>query len=114
MFKQLDVPERLATIVEGEGLTTTAPPWCSTQARWAPQRSAQCGPARLVTLLAARRAVLGLAVGWVVVEVRRRMDQPLWRSASRWRPLHHLRTGSAAHLSGVLATVVAGVYMGCT
>jgi CPA1 family monovalent cation:H+ antiporter len=68
-----------------------------------------------VTLLAAPAggAALGLAVGWVVVEVRRRMDQPLLEiTISLATPYITYALADAAHLSGVLATVVAGVYVG--
>jgi Na+/H+ antiporter len=56
---------------------------------------------------------IGLVVGWVVGEIRRRLDDPLTEITIS------LCTGYAAflpaeqlHLSGVLATVAAGLYLG--
>jgi CPA1 family monovalent cation:H+ antiporter len=69
----------------------------------------------VVTLLAAPAggAVLGLAIGWLVVAVRRRMDQPLLEiTISLATPFVTYALAEAVHLSGVLATVAAGVYVG--
>jgi NhaP-type Na+/H+ or K+/H+ antiporter len=68
-----------------------------------------------LTLLAAPAggAVLGLAIGWLVVAVRRRMDQPLLEiTISLATPFVTYALAEAVHLSGVLATVAAGVYVG--
>ena len=116
VFKRLDVPERLATIVEGEGLTNdgTALVLYAGAVGAAMVGAVRPGPLA-VTLLAAPAggAALGLAVGWVVVEVRRRMDQPLLEiTISLATPYITYALADAAHLSGVLATVVAGVYVG--
>jgi Na+/H+ antiporter len=116
VFKRLDVPERLATIVEGEGLTNdgTALVLYAGAVGAAVVGAVRPGPLA-ITLLAAPAggAALGLAVGWVVVEVRRRMDQPLLEiTISLATPYITYALADAAHLSGVLATVVAGVYVG--
>ena len=68
-----------------------------------------------VTLLAAPAggAALGLAVGWVAVQIRRRIDQPLLEiTISLATPYLTYVLAESAHLSGVLATVAAGVYVG--
>jgi Na+/H+ antiporter len=116
VFKRLDVPERLATIVEGEGLTNdgTALVLYAGAVGAAVAGSVRPGPL-VVTLLAAPAggAALGLAVGWVVVEVRRRIDQPLLEiTISLATPYVTYVLAEEAHLSGVLATVAAGVYVG--
>jgi Na+/H+ antiporter len=116
VFKRLDVPERLATIVEGEGLTNdgTALVLYAGAVGAAVAGAVRPGPL-LVTLLAAPAggAALGLAVGWVVVEVRRRIDQPLLEiTISLATPYLTYVLAEEAHLSGVLATVAAGVYVG--
>lgn len=116
VFKRLDVPERLATIVEGEGLTNdgTALVLYAGAVGAATVGALRPGPLA-VTLLAAPAggAALGLAVGWVAVQIRRRIDQPLLEiTISLATPYLTYVLAEAAHLSGVLATVAAGVYVG--
>jgi Na+/H+ antiporter len=116
VFKRLDVPERLATIVEGEGLTNdgTALVLYAGAVGAATVGALRPGPLA-VTLLAAPAggAVLGLAVGWAAVEVRRRIDNPLLEiTISLTTPYLTYVLAEGAHLSGVLATVAAGVYVG--
>jgi Na+/H+ antiporter len=116
VFKRLDVPERLATIVEGEGLTNdgTALVLYAAAVGAAAVGALRPGPLA-VTLLAAPAggAALGLAVGWVAVQIRRRIDQPLLEiTISLATPYLTYVLAESAHLSGVLATVAAGVYVG--
>jgi Na+/H+ antiporter len=116
VFKRLDVPERLATIVEGEGLTNdgTALVLYAGAVGAAMVGALRPGPLA-VTLLAAPAggAALGLAVGWAAVQIRRRIDQPLLEiTISLATPYLTYVFAEAAHLSGVLATVTAGVYVG--
>jgi monovalent cation/hydrogen antiporter len=116
VFKRLDVPERLATIVEGEGLTNdgTALVLYTGAVGAALVGDVRPGPLA-VTLLAAPAggAALGLAVGWVAVHIRRRIDQSLLEiTISLATPYITYVLAEAAHLSGVLATVAAGVYVG--
>ena len=89
VFKRLDVPERLATIVEGEGLTNdgTALVLYAGAVGAAAVGAVRPGPLA-VTLLAAPAggAALGLAVGWVVVcRYGDESTNRCWRSPSRWR-----------------------------
>ncbi|HVQ97536.1 MAG TPA: cation:proton antiporter, partial [Mycobacterium sp.] len=68
-----------------------------------------------VTLVAAPvgGAALGLAVGWLSVEVRRRIDNSLLEiTLSLATPYLTYVLAEAADVSGVLATVTAGVYVG--
>ncbi|MGA8545412.1 MAG: Na+/H+ antiporter, partial [Mycobacterium sp.] len=116
VFKRLDVPERLATIVEGEGLTNdgTALVLYAGAVGAAVAGAVHPGPLA-VTLLAAPAggAALGLAVGWVAVQIRRRIDQPLLEiTISLATPYITYLFADAAHLSGILATVTAGIYVG--
>jgi Na+/H+ antiporter len=116
VFKRLDVPERLATIVEGEGLTNdgTALVLYTGAVGAALSGAVRPGPL-VVTLLAAPAggAALGLAVGWLAVQVRRRLDHPLLEiTLSLVTPYLTYVLAEGAHLSGVLATVTAGVYIG--
>jgi Na+/H+ antiporter len=116
LFKRLDVPERLATIVEGEGLTNdgTALVLYAGAVGAATVGAMRPGPLAVTLLVApAGGAALGLAVGWVAVQIRRRIDQSLLEiTISLATPYLTYVLAEAAHLSGVLATVVAGVYVG--
>jgi monovalent cation/hydrogen antiporter len=116
VFARLDVPERLATIVEGEGLTNdgTALVLYTGAVGTAMVGVVRPGPL-LVTLLAAPAggAALGLAVGWLAVQVRRRIDNSLLEiTVSLVTPYLTYVLAEGAHLSGILATVAAGVYVG--
>jgi Na+/H+ antiporter len=116
VFKRLDVPEQLATIVEGEGLTNdgTALVLYAGAVSAATVGALRPGPLA-VTLLAAPAggAALGLAVGWLAVQVRRRIDNSLLEiTISLATPYLTYVLAESAHLSGVLATVTAGVYVG--
>lgn len=116
VFKRLDVPERLATIVEGEGLTNDGTALVLYAGAVGAAMVGEVRPGPLaVTLLAAPAggAALGLAVGWVAVQIRRRIDQPLLEiTISLATPYITYLFADAAHLSGILATVTAGVYVG--
>ena len=116
VFARLDVPERLVTIVEGEGLTNdgTALVLYTGAVSAVMVGAVQPGPLA-VTLLAAPAggAALGLAVAWLAVHVRRRIDHPLLEiTLSLATPYLTYVLAEGAHVSGVLATVTAGVYVG--
>jgi Na+/H+ antiporter len=116
VFARLDVPERLATIVEGEGLTNdgTALVLYTGAVGTAMVGAIRPGPL-VVTLLAAPAggAALGLAVGWLAVQVRRRIDQSLLEiTLSLVTPYLTYVLAEGVHVSGVLATVIAGIYVG--
>jgi len=116
VFTRLDVPERLATIVEGEGLTNDGTALVLYTGAVGAVTAGAVRPGPLaVTLLAAPAggAVLGLAIAWLVVQVRRRIDQALLEiTISLVTPYITYALAESIHLSGVLATVAAGVYVG--
>ena len=116
VFARLDVPERLVTIVEGEGLTNdgTALVLYTGAVSAVMVGAVRPGPLA-VTLLAAPAggAALGLVVAWLAVHVRRRIDNSLLEiTLSLATPYLTYVLAEGAHLSGVLATVTAGVYVG--
>jgi Na+/H+ antiporter len=116
VFARLDVPKRLATIVEGEGLTNdgTALVLYTGAVGCALVGAVRPGPL-IVTLLVAPAggAALGLAVGWLAVQVRRRIDHPLLEiTLSLVTPYLTYVLAEGGHVSGVLATVTAGIYVG--
>lgn len=116
VFRRLDAPERLVTIVEGEGLTNDGTALVLYVGAVGAAVTGAVRPGALaVTLVAAPvgGAVLGLAVAWLVVGVRRRMDNPLLEiTISLATPYLTYLLAQAAGLSGILATVAAGVYVG--
>jgi len=70
VFARLDVPERLVTIVEGEGLTNDGTALVLYTGAWAPRWSGRWRPGPLA-VDAARRSG-----GWCRVRPRRRLGGP--------------------------------------
>ena len=114
--RRLGVPRRLVTILEGESLVNDATALVAYRLAVAAAVGGgfvawQAGLRFLVGV--AGGVAIGLAVGWLVAEARRRLDDP---------PVEimlSLVTGYAAYLpadrlgvSGVLAAVTTGLYLG--
>jgi len=116
VFKRLAVPEQLSTIAEAEGLTNdgTALVLYSGAVDAVVAGSVQPGHLALTLLAApAGGAALGLAIAWLLVRVRRYVNQPLLQiTISLATPYLTYAAAQGAHLSGVLAAVAAGVYTG--
>jgi Na+/H+ antiporter len=115
IMRRLGAPRRIVTLVEGESLVNDATALVAYRVAVAAAvgGSFSLGEAALdFVLSAAGGAVVGLAVGWLIAEVRRRIDDP---------PIEitiSLLTGYAAYVpaeqlgaSGVLAAVVAGLHI---
>jgi monovalent cation/hydrogen antiporter len=116
IMRRLGVPRRLVTIVEGESLVNDASALIAYRVAVAAAVGGtfSLADAALDFVVAVVGGVaVGLAAGWVIGEVRRRLDDP---------PVEitvSLLTGYAAYvpaeelgLSGVLAAVTAGLYIG--
>jgi monovalent cation/hydrogen antiporter len=114
--RRLGVPRRLLTVLEGESLVNDATALVAYRVAVAAAVSGsfvawQAGLRFLVGV--AGGVAVGLLVGWLVAELRRRLDDPLVEIVVS------VFTGYAAYLpaellgvSGVLAAVTAGVYVG--
>jgi Na+/H+ antiporter len=114
--RRLGVPRRLLTVLEGESLVNDATALTAYRVAVAAAASGsfvlwQAGLRFVV--MAAGGVVVGLLVGWLVAELRRRLDDPVVEIVVS------VFTGYAAYLpaellgvSGVLAAVTAGVYVG--
>jgi CPA1 family monovalent cation:H+ antiporter len=114
--RRLGVPRRLLTVLEGESLVNDATALVAYRIAVAAAVSGtfvawQAGLRFLVT--AAGGVAVGLLVGWLVAELRRRLDDPVVEIVVS------VFTGYAAYLpaelvgvSGVLAAVTAGLYLG--
>jgi monovalent cation/hydrogen antiporter len=116
IMRRLDAPRRLVSAIEGEGLFNDATALVAYRVAVAAvvSGSFSLADAGLRFVLGAAGGVaIGIAVGWVVAEIRKRTtDAQVSITIS-------LLTGYAAYLpaeaigaSGVLATVTAGIYMG--
>jgi Na+/H+ antiporter len=114
--RRLGVPRRLVTLLEGESLVNDATALVayriSVGAAVGGSFVAWEAGLRFV-LSAAGGVAVGLVVGWIVAEIRRRLDDPPVEIVVT------LVTGFAAYLpaeqlgvSGVLAAVTAGIYVG--
>lgn len=116
VFRRLNAPERLVTVVEGEGLINDGTALVLYGGAVAAVEAATLRPGRLAaTLLVAPLGgiALGLAIAWILVQIRRRIDLPLVEiTLSLATPYLTYVLAQAAGLSGVLATVAAGVFVG--
>jgi CPA1 family monovalent cation:H+ antiporter len=114
--RRLGVPRRLITMLEGESLVNDATALVTYRVAVAAAVSGGfvLWQAGLRFLVGATGGVLvGLLVGWLVAEVRRRLDDPVVEIVIS------VVTGYVAYLpaellgvSGVLAAVTAGIYVG--
>ena len=116
IMRRLGAPRRIVDLVEGESLVNDAAALVGYRVALA---AAVGGTFSLVDAGAAfvlgvvGGVALGLAVGYVIGEIRRRLDDPateitiaLITGYAAFLPAEHL------HVSGVLAVVTAGLYLG--
>src|SRR5256714_13503617 len=114
--KDLRVPRKLIGIMGGESLVNDATSFISFRFAVAAvlTGSFSLGQASLQFLLvAAGGIVVGLAVGWLATQVQKRLDDPpVQTMLSLLTPYVAYFTGEIAHVSGILAVVIAGIYYG--
>ncbi len=116
ILRRLGVPRRVVTVVEGENLTND---WTALVTYKFAVAAAVTGSFSIVeagpefVLTGVGGVAIGVAVGWVVAAVRRRLEDPLTEITIS------LLTAYAAYLpaeelgvSGVLAAVTTGVWLG--
>jgi monovalent cation/hydrogen antiporter len=116
IMRRLDVPRRMVSAIEGEGLFNDATALVAYKVAVAAvvEGSFSLADAGLKFVLGALGGIaIGLVVGWIAAEVRRRMND------AQVSVTISLLTGYAAFVpadaigaSGVLATVTAGIFMG--
>jgi Na+/H+ antiporter len=114
--QRLKVPRRIITILEGESLVNDATGLVAYKFALVAVMSGGFSPARAggqFLLMVAGGVALGLAVGWLVAQIHRRLDDfetetviTLLTPYAAYIPAEHLG------VSGVLATVTAGGYLG--
>ncbi len=116
VFRRLAVPRRIVTIVEGESLVNDATGLIAYRAAVAAAVTGAFSLGEwgaLFVFVAIGGVALGLAVGWLVAWIWRRVHDPITSIAislltpyAAYLPAEHLG------VSGVLAAVAAGLYLG--
>ena len=116
IMRRLGVQRRIVNLVEGESLVNDSSALVTYRVAVTAAVAGSFSLAHATVEFVAATVggiAVGLVVGWVVRQVRRRIDDPLTNITVS------LLTGYAAyvpaealHLSGVLATVTAGIYLG--
>jgi monovalent cation/hydrogen antiporter len=116
IMRRLGAPRRIVNLVEGESLVNDAAALIGYRVALAAAVggtfSLLDASLRFVVAVAGGAAV-GLAVGYVIGAVRRRLDDPLTEiTTSLLTPYVAFVPAEQLHLSGVLAVVTAGLYLG--
>jgi CPA1 family monovalent cation:H+ antiporter len=116
IMRRLDVPRRMVSVVEGEGLFNDATALVAYRVGVAAvvAGSFSLAEAGLEFVLGAAGGVaIGLAVGWIVAQIRRRTtDAQVSITISLLTGYAAFVPADAIGASAVLATVTAGIYMG--
>ena len=114
--RQLAVPRQIVTILEGESLLNdaTALTLYGIALAVAAGRTFSAATAGVTFLAAvAGGCAIGLAVAWIVARIRTRLaDTPVEMTISLLTPYAALLPAARLDVSGVIATVVAGLYLG--
>jgi Na+/H+ antiporter len=115
VMRQVGAPERIIAILEGESLINDGTGLAAFQvavAAAAGGTSIGAGVLRFVAI-SIGGAAIGLVLGWVLVRLRRRLDQPSLEIVLGLLCAYGAYTAaSAAGASGVLAAVGAGMFAG--
>jgi monovalent cation/hydrogen antiporter len=114
--RRAGLPPRLLTLIEGEGLLNDATALTAFEVAVASAQgesfSLPTAGARLV-IAAAGGVAVGVAVAWLIAELRRHFEDPLQDNAlSLATPFLVYVLAEEVHVSGVLAVVVAGLWLG--
>jgi Na+/H+ antiporter len=115
IMRRLDAPRRLLSAIEGEGLFNDATALVAYRVAVAAVvvGSFSLAEAGLRFVLGAAGVAIGIAVGWIVAEIRKRTTDPqLSITISLLSGYAAFVPADAIGASGVLATVTAGIYMG--
>ena len=116
IIQRLGIPRRLVTIMEGESLVNDATALVAYRFAVAAvvTGSFSLWEAGLKFVLVAVGGVLiGLVVGWVLVQILTRLhDPPVEITATLLAPVAAYLPAEELGVSGVLATVTAGIYLG--
>ena len=113
---RLAVPRRIVTILEGESLLNDATALTIYSVAIAAAMGGAFSPSKAVATFVAAvvgGGAIGLAVGWLIAHIRARLeDTPVEITISLLTPYAAFLPAEQLGASGVIATVVAGVYLG--
>jgi CPA1 family monovalent cation:H+ antiporter len=114
--RRMALPRRILTILEGESLLNDATALVSYRIAVAAALAGGVSWGHAISdfvVAAAGGAAVGLALGWCIAGLRRRLDDPLLEnSLSLLTPFAAYQGAEAAHASGVLSVVIVGLYIG--
>jgi CPA1 family monovalent cation:H+ antiporter len=114
--RRLGVPQRIVTILEGESLVNDATALVAYRMAVVAVMTGIFSPRDAVLrflIVAAGGIAVGLAVGWVAGQVRRRVDDPpVQTTLSLITPFAAYLPAEALQVSSVLAVVTTGLYIG--
>src|SRR5438552_16750824 len=113
---RLGLPRQIATILEGESLLNDATALTIYGIALATAAGGAFSPATAVTTFAGALlggAAIGLVIGWLIARIRTRIeDTPVEMTISLLTPYAAFLPAERLHVSGVIATVAAGLYLG--
>jgi Na+/H+ antiporter len=114
--QNLRVPRKIIVILEGESLVNDATSFISFRFAVAAVMTGTFSLAQAslqFLFVAAGGICVGLAVGWLVVQLQKRLDDPPVQTLfSLLTPYVAYFSGENLHVSGILAVVIAGIYVG--
>src|SRR2546429_3329364 len=114
--QNLRVPRKIIVILEGGRLLNDATSFISFRFAVAAVTTGAFSPAQAslqFLFVAAGGICVGLAVGWLIVQLQKRLDDPPVQTLfSLLTPYVAYFSGESLHVSGILAVVIAGIYIG--
>src|SRR5437868_10646066 len=114
--QNLRVPRKIIVILEGESLINDASSFISFRFAVAAVMTGTFSLAQAslqFLFVAAGGICVGLVVGWLVVQLQKRLDDPPVQTLfSLLTPYVAYFSGEKLHVSGILAVVIAGIYIG--
>jgi Na+/H+ antiporter len=113
---RLNVPRRIVTILEGESLVNDATALVAYQFAVAAAMTGSfslAGASLRFLVVAIAGVAVGLASGWIASHLHRRLDDPpVQITISLLTPFAAYLSAERIHVSGVLAVVAAGLFLG--
>src|SRR6266481_2148923 len=114
--QNLRVPRKIIVILEGESLVNDATSFISFRFAVAAVITGTFSLAQAslqFLFVAAGGICVGVAVGWLIVQLQKRLDDPPVQTLfSLLTPYVAYFSGEKLHVSGILAVVIAGIYVG--
>jgi Na+/H+ antiporter len=114
--RRLRVPRRIVTVLDGESLVNDATALVAYRFAIAAMMSGTFSLSEAIgrfLLVAVGGTAIGLVVGWLASQVQRRLDDPpVQMTLSLLTPFAAYIPAERSHVSGVLAVVTAGLFIG--